>query len=262
MLAVPAKQDERQKQNCMIGSPSNESPVGAMPETAQQENDKRVANHLCLRAAAAAQRNIDVIAEPCRQRNVPPAPKLGNVAAEIRNVEIAHKPDTEQLRRSDGNVGIAREVAVNLEGEKNGSQKQCAAALVLISTENLIHINGTIISHHDFLEQAPKDLLHAVDGFVIIEFPRLLKLRQEICGTLDRSSHQLRKETHESEKLHNVMCRLQFTAINVNAVAQGLENVETDADRQNDFQQQAIGLSIEKQIGKGCDEKVVVLENA
>lgn len=107
----------------MIGSPCDESPVGAMPEPTQQENDKRVTDHLCLRAAAAAQRDIDVIAEPSRQRNVPSAPELGNVAAEIRHVEVAHQPDAEQLRSADGDVGISGEIAVNLESEQNGGQE-------------------------------------------------------------------------------------------------------------------------------------------
>ncbi len=230
----------------MIGTPGNESPVGAMPEAAQQENDESVANHLGLRAAAAAQRNIDIIAEPGRERNVPPAPKLGNIAAEIRHVEISHQPDTKKFCCANGDVGITRKVAVNLESEQDGSQKQCAAALVLISVENLIDINGAIVRHHDFLEQAPKDLPHAIDGFIVVEFSWFLKLRQEVCGSFDRTRHQLREEAHESEKLHNVVCRLQLATIDINTVAQGLKSVKANADRQNDFQQQAIGLAVKE----------------
>ena len=88
----------------MICSPSDEGPVGAMPEAAHKENDEGVSDDLCFRYTASAQWDVDIISEPCRERDVPPAPELSNVPAEIRHVEVAHQFDTEQLRRSDGNV--------------------------------------------------------------------------------------------------------------------------------------------------------------
>ena len=63
---------------------------------------------------------------------MPTAPKLGDVAAEIRYVEVAHQLDTEQLGCADGNVGVAREVAINLEGEEYRGKQQCASIIVRI----------------------------------------------------------------------------------------------------------------------------------
>ncbi len=91
VLAVLARQYQRQEQQCVVRSPGDERPVGAVPETAQEEDDKSVSYDFRLRNAAAAQRNIDIIAEPSRQRDVPPAPKLRNIAAEIRHVEVPHQ---------------------------------------------------------------------------------------------------------------------------------------------------------------------------
>ena len=117
----------------MVRASGDEGPVGAVPETRQQEDDEGVAHHLGLRDTAAAQGDVDVIPEPSRQADVPPAPELGDVATEVGHVEVAHQLDPEKLRRSDGDVGVAREVAIDLESEEDGSKEQGTSALRLIT---------------------------------------------------------------------------------------------------------------------------------
>lgn len=102
----------------MVGTPSDKRPVGTVPETRQQEDNERVANDngflVCLfmiyalgyNRAAATQRNIYIIAEPCSKRDMPTSPELRYVPAEIRHVEIAHQFDTEQLSRAYGYVRV------------------------------------------------------------------------------------------------------------------------------------------------------------
>ena len=123
VLSVLACQYQGQEQNGMIGTPSNEGPIGSVPKTAQKENNESVPNYFCLAHSAAAQRNINIIPEPSRQRDVPTAPKLRNITAEIRHVEVPHQLNAEQFGRAYGNVGITREVAVDLEGEEDGSEE-------------------------------------------------------------------------------------------------------------------------------------------
>ena len=178
VFAVLARQDQGQEQEGVVGAPYDESPVGAMPEAAHQEYDERVPYHLCPGDAAAAQGDVDIVPEPGGQGDVPPAPELGDVAAEIRHVEVAHQLDPEQLRRSDGDVGVAREVAIDLESEENGGEEQGASALLRVSRKHLVDVFRAVVGHHDFLEQAPQDLPHAVDGGVVVEFALFQELRQ------------------------------------------------------------------------------------
>ena len=116
----------------MISTPGYKSPVSPVPETTQEENDKRVADNLRFRASAATQGDIDIIPEPGRQRNMPTTPEFSDIPAEIRDVEVPHQLDAEQFGRAYGNVGIAGEVPVNLEGEENRGKQQRAPALCLI----------------------------------------------------------------------------------------------------------------------------------
>ena len=115
----------------MIRTPKHKRPIRTMPEPAQKEYHKRIPHHngFLVRLGmtsiewylrpTAAQRDIHIIAEPCRQRDMPTTPKLRNVPAEIRHVEVAHQPDTEQFRRTDGYIRIPREVAVNLKRKQH-----------------------------------------------------------------------------------------------------------------------------------------------
>ena len=48
----------------MIGTPSQECPIGAMPKSAQQEDDERVPDNLRLGTPAPPHRDVNVIPEP------------------------------------------------------------------------------------------------------------------------------------------------------------------------------------------------------
>ena len=244
----------------MVRAPRDERPVGTVPKAAQQEDDERVAHHLRLAHTATAQGDIDVVAEPSRQRDVPTTPELGNVAAEIRHVEVPHQPDAEQLGRADGNVAVAREVAVNLEGEEDGGKEQRASGLLRVGRKHLVDIDSTIVGHHDILEQAPQYLSHAINSGVVVELALLEELRQEVGRPFDGSGHQLREERDEGEEGDDVLRRLNLATIHVDAVTEGLESVERDAYGKYHLQQQPVRGDVE-QLRELGDEEVVVLEN-
>lgn len=107
----------------MKGSPDNEGPIRSVPETAKEENDKGVPDNLRLGTTAATERNVHIIPEPCRQGNVPSAPELRDIPTEIRDVEIPHQIDSEELGRSYRDVRVSGEVPVNLERKEHGRQQ-------------------------------------------------------------------------------------------------------------------------------------------
>ena len=71
-------------------TPHNKRPVCTMPETTHQKNDEYVPDVKQLAAMIASQRDIQIIPEPSRERNVPALPEIGNVFCEIGISEIAH----------------------------------------------------------------------------------------------------------------------------------------------------------------------------
>ena len=246
----------------MIGTPGDKSPVSPMPETAEEEDNKRVANNLCLGAAATAEWDIHIIPEPSGQRNVPTSPKLRDVAAEIRDIEVPHQLDSKEFGCSDGDVGITREITVDLESEEDGGKQQGTTALRLIGIENLVHINGAVIRNNHLFEQSPKNLPQTINPIFILKRARPPELRQQVRRSFNRAGDELRKETDEGEKLDDIAGRFQLSTIDIYGIAERLEGVETDADGEDYLEQQSFRLSAEEHVRKGCDEEIIILENA
>ena len=90
----------------MEGPPGDEGPVGAMPEAAQEENHKSIAYNFRFRASAAAQRDVHIIPEPGRQRDMPSTPEFRDVTTEVRHIEVLHRLETEKFPRTDGHIRI------------------------------------------------------------------------------------------------------------------------------------------------------------
>ena len=84
IFAVAVHDQERHEINGIQRTPGNKGPVGPMPETAYQENNKGVPDPFPYASLASAQRNVQVISKPGGKGNVPPSPKLGNVSRKIR----------------------------------------------------------------------------------------------------------------------------------------------------------------------------------
>ena len=161
---------------------------------------------------------------------MPFSPKLRNVAAEIRYIEVPHQLYSKQLCRAYGNVRITRKVTINLEGEEDGGKKQGISALFRVCREYLIHIHRAIVCHHNLLEQAPQDLSHTINGSVIVEFPFLQELGQKVGRPFNGTGHQLREERDEGKEGDNVLGRLYLASVNIDRITQGLESIEGDAN--------------------------------
>src|SRR5690606_16779364 len=59
-------------------SPDDERPGGAVPQAAEQHGDEQVQVGAGRPTAVAAERDVEVVAQPRRQTDVPAAPELGD----------------------------------------------------------------------------------------------------------------------------------------------------------------------------------------
>jgi len=82
-------------------------PAGTVPQTADSPDDIDVADNLPLVTTAATQREVDIVAEPRGERDMPASPELRNATREVGVVEVAHQVEPKQAGTADGDVGIA-----------------------------------------------------------------------------------------------------------------------------------------------------------
>ncbi len=253
---------EGQEEKGIEGSPGDEGPVGTVPESADDEYDEDISDGHALRSAASAKGDIEVIAKPGREAYMPAAPEFGNVAGEVWVGEVLHEVESKEARCSDGYIGVAGEVAVDLKSEEYGSHGEGAGGVGVGVAEDGVHESGAVIGDDHLFEEAPKDLTHSIDGEGIGEFSLYSKLRQEVCCTLNGAGNELWEEAYKSGEGYKVGCGLQLVAVHIDGVAQGLESVEANSYGEDNVEVSEIDISTEE--GEGfleiVYEEVVVLE--
>lgn len=76
------------ERHAMSTTPRNKLPRGTMPQATYKHREEVVEIHSELTMTVAAQRNIEVVAQPLRERYVPAVPKLGDILRLIGKVEV------------------------------------------------------------------------------------------------------------------------------------------------------------------------------
>ena len=89
-----AKQVVNREQGSVEQTPANKGPIRSVPESADSPNDIDITDDFPFVTSATAEREIDIITEPCRKRNMPPPPELRNASRKIREVKVAHQVET------------------------------------------------------------------------------------------------------------------------------------------------------------------------
>lgn len=242
--------------------PHDKCPICAVPKSANREDNQRVANRFGFAFARAAKRNIQVIAKPRVERNMPAPPKLRNVARKIREAKIRADFDAEKFRTPDCHVRIAGKIAVNLNRIKHGDDEQRAPAERRVIAPNRVHRFRAIVGDDHFFEKSPKHLPQAVRRERVVKNAFLRVLRHEFGRAPDRSREKLREKTQIGENVDGIFRDGNVPAIKINRVAERGKRVKRNADGKNDREQPSFRTTAEKGVDKLADEKIAVLENA
>jgi len=236
--------------NTVQATPDDKRPACAVPQTADKEYDEQIEIMSCFGATVAAERNIEIIAEPGGKADMPSRPEFLNASCAVRTVKVLHKADTHHSRAADGNIRITREVAIDLNGEQNGSDDDTEPRCRFGTVIDCIDKFRKQIGNDDLFEKADCHFLQTDERVVGFQFMRFLELREQIVGTFDRTRNELRKEGNEKRIPTEMAFRFDIAAVNVNNVRKRLERIEGNADGKNQFERNEICFSAEK-IPKG-----------
>ena len=253
---------ENYKEDAVERTPGHEGPGSAVPQPAHEEHDEQVEHGARPAPPVAAKGDIQVIAKPRHERHVPAAPEVLERHGQIWFVEVAVQVEPEQFRGADRNLRIGGEVEIELEGEKDHgheARKACCRSRIAVDT---VHIYSEPVRYDHLLEKAGGNREEPFLGAVVIEGMKFVELGQEVFGPLDGARHQLREEGDEGEERHYVVVRLEAPVVDVQRIAQALEDVEADSDGQDDVQRGEGHVRPEQpqQVGEAVDEEVAVLE--
>src|SRR5207237_7724010 len=93
------------------GPPHHERPVRAVPQPAQDHGQQKIPISLPLAVPVAAERDVEVIAQPRAEADVPAAPEALQARGEVRLAKIDHEVEAEELRASARDIDVYSEIA-------------------------------------------------------------------------------------------------------------------------------------------------------
>ena len=176
-------------------APEDERPAGAVPEPAEHHGEHQV--HVGARAAlaVAAERDVQVVAQPARQRHVPAAPELLHRARRVRRVEVVRQLEPQQQRDADGDVGVGAEVAVDLHRVADDAEQHLERRVLARRREHAVDdVGREVVGDQHLLDQAAEDEEEGPRGVHVAWIARAVQLRQELGRAGDRAGGQVREE--------------------------------------------------------------------
>ena len=228
--AIGVVEDER---GAVHRAPDQKRPVGAVPQAAEHHRQHQIARGKQLAAAVAAERDVKVVAQPIGQRHVPAPPKVADAEGAIGLVEVLRETIAEQRRDADGDIGVGREVGVNLHriGIDRHNQVE-ARELRRVGEHRIDQAHRKVVGDHHLLEQAAENEQHVLAEREVAGAAGRGQLRQEFVGAHDGAGDQMRKEADVEQDVDGRPRRLQTAAKDINYVGDGVKGEERDRDRQ------------------------------
>ena len=222
----------------MQHAPHDKGPVRAMPQAAQQHGQEQVAVALESAVAVAAQRDIQIVAQEARQRDVPAAPEVDDRGGFVGRIEIDRQDNAKHVGQAIGHVGIGRKIEIQLEGvgQRPGPGFEHAQVLVML-VEHGADKARHAIGKDDLLEQADgkESQPHHQPATVKHMRGRLRKLRHHLLVMQDGTGDQVRKIGDEQAIAFRLII-LDLAGVAVDQVGNLGKGEKRYADRQDDAQ--------------------------
>ncbi len=186
---------------------------------------------------------------------MPASPEFRDAAGLIGVAEVLQERKAEQVAQTDGHIGVAGKVEVDLEGEGDGAQPGRESRGLFHGGDGLPDGAGLVGDEH-LLAQADDEPLHAAADLQPV-LPTLVELVGHRLILDDGAGDQLGEQRHVGGKVQDVPLGRHLAPVHVDGVGHGLEGVERDADGQGKAQG---GNALIEQAVDVCNGEVGVLE--
>ena len=216
-------------------TPENKGPRRAVPQTAEKEGEEKVAEHPFLAFSVAAQRDIQIVAEPARKRDVPAPPEILDIRGLVWRIEVPRQFDPEHEGTADGHVAVAREIEVQLESVAERTKDGFTESQRRRNIEDIVHKRRKIIRHKHLLGEA--DAQHdkaAIEIFPVHHALGAFELWHHLAVMDDRASDKLREEADKKPIMQETLSRrIMLLGIDVGEIGYLLEGEKGNAYRQS-----------------------------
>ena len=112
-----------------VSLPRSRSSTRSMPQSSEEHRGEKIHVGPSNTAAVAAEGDVEIVPQSGRQRDMPPLPELGDAGREVGVAKVAHQLEPEKPGGPSGDVAVAGEVAVDLEGVQQDPDDEFEAAM-------------------------------------------------------------------------------------------------------------------------------------
>ena len=215
-------------------TPEDVCPARAVPEAGAEEYDELISHRPPFPAAAAAERDIEVVYEPAVERHVPAPPELAHAAGDIRVVEVFRKLEAEEHADADGHVAVAGEIEEDLETVAHRAEPRKPHA-ELLRREGVYGIGDRrrALGEQELLQKAAHKTAKARRR----HFRRdrvLRELRRGILPADDRPRDQAGEERKIQEERVRPPADAGWLAVHIHEIGNAVEREKRNAERQRE----------------------------
>ena len=184
-------------------APDDEVPARTVPYAGDgEDNENRESPDF---GAAAAERQVDVVPEPCAKGDMPTAPKLLGIARHIGAGKVEGKADTQATRDAKSDEAVSGKIVVDAEAEDDVVEPNDEGVLCGARIE----MHGEVVCQAHFEKQTDDDPDRPfIDCFWIPTEAELLHLGQKVFPPLDRAGYYLGKECGEIHEIQKPRKRM------------------------------------------------------
>ena len=215
-VAVPEPRKEEHCEHADLGGQARKPPAGGAGQV------------------GPGQRHEQVVLQPGRKADVPPAPKARKVGGEEGRLEVFRQVKAQEQAHGAGDFGIARKIEVKLQRVGHRRQDQHGAAVVAVMGEHLIHQHAQHVADGHQLEQAQRHQPQAAHGAVRVKAVFLAELGHQRPGPADGALGDGGEEVQKQRAVDGVLLHLAVAACRVDQVGDGRKAVKADAQRHGD----------------------------
>ena len=146
---------------------------------------------------------------------MPPAPELPDGKRKIRAFEICHQANPKHSGTADGNVRIARKIAVNFDCKHQGNDDESKAHITVYIVEKFVYGDRESICDNEFFEIAPRHELQAVSHIIVRKGALLFVLREQRIRSSNRPGKKLWEKGNKQRIIAKMPFRRYFAPVDI-----------------------------------------------
>lgn len=214
----------------MVESPEDESKTGAVPESGKEEYDYQIQVGSVFTFFVTAQRDIEILPEPGSQRDMPPAPELGNGRGHVGISEVLQEFESEHLAETDSHIRISREIVINLKSVKDRSNPYylCGHGVGIICIDPVCRFRNSIGNDNLFAE-AKDETSDSFSRFFYSD-SSVFQLVVDVLISDNGTCNELWEEGNVECKVYDLLLNRELSSVEIDDVRHYLEGEKRNTD--------------------------------